>query len=53
VAPEDPIRNDTAKLRDFLRGGQEGWTTAFPKWDANSDIMPVPVNSYASLLIQG
>ena len=44
MAPDDTIRTDTGKLRDFLRGGQEGWTTAYPKWDANSEIMPVPIN---------
>jgi hypothetical protein len=52
VAPEDAIRTDTGKLRDFLRGGQEGWTTAYPKWDANSEIMPVPINRHLLRCLQ-
>lgn len=41
VAADDEIRHDTGKLRDYLRGEQEGWTTAYPKWDANGEVMPV------------
>lgn len=46
VAADDEIRHDTGKLRDYLRGEQEGWTTVYPKWDANGEVMPVPYEEY-------
>lgn len=40
IAADHEMRQDTNKLRDYLRG-EEHDSTVFPKWDANSQIMPV------------